>query len=63
MNGDSAMEIMHATTQAADVNPVPKIEPADDMYSNHVLGSPNSTDDSTSDGNVSRIPLRASARC
>ncbi len=63
MNGAGAMEIVHATPQAADVNPVANIEPAKDMHSTHVLGSLNSTDDSTSDGNVSRIPLRASARC
>ncbi len=54
MNGDGAIEIVHATPPAADIEPVPNIESADDLHSNHVPGSPNSSDDSTSDGSASR---------
>ncbi len=61
MNGDGAMEIVHATPQAADVDPVPNIEPEEGLHSNHVPGSPNSSDDSSSDGNVLRPWLRANA--
>ncbi len=46
MNEEGAMEIVHATLQASYVNSVPNIEPADDVHSNHVVGSPSSSDDS-----------------
>ncbi len=54
MNGDGAMEIVYSTPQAADVDPVPNIEPAARLYSNHVPGSLNSSDDSSSESNVLR---------
>ena len=54
MNEEDAMEIVHATPQASDVNSVPNIEPADNVHANHVLGSPNSSDDSEYEGNFLR---------
>ncbi len=54
MSGDGAMEIVHATPLAADVDPVPNIEPTGGLHSYHVHESPNSSDDSLSDGNVLR---------
>ncbi len=60
LNGEGAMEIVH-TTPVRDVDPVSNIEPAENMHSNHVPGSPNTSEDSISDANVLRRPLRASA--
>ena len=54
MSGSGAMEIMHATPLAADVDPVPNIEPTEGLHSYHVRDSPDSSDDSSSDGNVLR---------
>ena len=54
MNGDSAMSIVHAAPQAADIDPVPNIELADGLHSNHFRWSPNLIDDSSSDGDVLR---------
>ena len=54
MNEEAAMEIIHATPQASDVNSLPTIEPTDNLHSNHVLGSPSSCNGSAPDGNVLR---------
>ncbi len=62
MNEEGAMEIVHATLQASDVNSVPNIEPADIVHSNHVLGFPSSSNDSASDSNVLRPWLLAYRR-
>ncbi len=51
MNGAGAMHIVHATLQAANVDPGPNIEPAEGSHSNHVPESSNSSNDSTSGGN------------
>ncbi len=58
MNGECATEIVHITSQTADVDPVLDIESAEGIQSNHVPGSPNFNDNSTSDGNVLRPWLR-----
>ena len=61
LNGEGATEIVHTTPPAADVDPVSNIEPAENMHPNHVPGSPNTSEDSISDSNVPRRPLRTSA--
>ena len=38
------MEIVHTTPPAPDVDPVSNIEPAENMHSNQVLGSPNTSE-------------------
>ena len=59
LNSEGAIEILHTTPRAPDVDPVSNIEPAENVHSNHIPGSPNTSEDSTSDGNVPRRPLRA----
>ncbi len=61
LNGEGAMETLHTTPPAGDVDLVSNIEPAGNMHPNNAPGSPSNSDDSTSDGNVLRRPSRASA--
>ncbi len=51
ITSEGAIHIVHAAPEAADVESVPDIEPAESIQSNHVPGSPNSNDDSTSESN------------
>ncbi len=54
MDGEGTIEIVHATPQAAYVDPVADIESVQGIQLNHAPGCPNSSDDSISDGNVLR---------
>ncbi len=57
LNGEGSMDIVHATIPAADINPVCNIKPAENKLSNHVPGSPNTSEDSTSDGSRQKLDV------
>ena len=61
LNGEGAIEIVHTTLPAGDIELVSNVEPAGNMHPNHVPGTITTSDDPTSDGNVLRRPSRASA--